>query len=221
MKKHIGNLIIKKGDKRDFSELEEVAGYVSVYEGITFTANALTTTRSVYVCKDATFTANALTTTGYVSVHEDATLNVKFLNGINYKIADGEVFIIESEKTAKGIKIYSGFNFNGVKDNVIVKKNTIYLSEKDGFFAHGETIKKSIEDLEFKILSEKLKNEPIKKDTILTIQYYRLLTGACELGVKEWMSTNKIDEGITALELLPILEKTNAYGLEKFKKLMI
>ena len=202
MKKHIGNLIIEKGDSRGFSELEEVTGYVSVHEG-------------------ATFTANALTTTGGVSVFVGATLNVKFLNGINYKIADGEVFIIESEKTAKGIKIYSGFNFNGVKDNVIVKKNTIYLSEKDGFFAHGETIKKSIEDLEFKILSEKLKNEPIKKDTILTIQYYRLLTGACELGVKEWMSTNKIDEGITALDLLPILEKTKAYGLEKFKKLII
>lgn len=62
--------------------------------------------------------------------------------------------------------------------------------------------------------------EPIKEDTILTIQYYRLLTGACEFGVKEWMSSNNINEGITAKELLPILEKTNAYGLSKFKQLI-
>ena len=34
------------------------------------------------------------------------------------------------------------------------------------------------------------------------------------------MSSNKIDEGIKAKELLPILEKTNAYGLNKFKQLI-
>lgn len=55
---------------------------------------------------------------------------------------------------------------------------------------------------------------------MFSIQYYRLLTGACEFGVREWMKDNKIDEGITAKELLPILERTNAYGLDKFKKLI-
>ncbi len=157
---------------------------------------------------------------GDLYVYSNVTLNVKFLTKINYIVADGKVFYIESKKTSKGITIYSGFNIKGVNNCKVKKQDIIYLASKDDFFAHGETIKKAVEDLQFKVVSEKLKNEPIKEDTILTIQYYRLLTGACEFGVKEWMSNNKISEGITAKELLPILERTNAYGLSKFKSLV-
>lgn len=84
-----------------------------------------------------------------------------------------------------------------------------------------KTVKKAVSDLQFKIVSEKLKKEPIKKDTIITMQHYRLITGACELGCKEWMKQNGITkERIKAVELLPILEKTNAWGLDSFKKLV-
>ncbi len=102
----------------------------------------------------------------------------------------------------------------------INKPDTYFIVNKGLFFAHGTDIKKAFEDLEFKIVSEKLKNEPIKEDTILTIKYYRLLTGACEFGVNEWMKSNNINEGILAKDILPLLEKTNAYGLEKFKRLI-
>ena len=202
MEKIIGNLIVVENDTRDFSKLKEVTGYVDVRQGAKFTAPVLATVG------------------GYVYVQEGVKLNVKFLNKVNYIVADGKAFLIESQKTSKGITIYSGFNIKGVKNCKITKHDTIYLASKDNFFAHGETVKKAVEDLQFKIVSEKLNNEPIKKDTVLTIKYYRLLTGACELGVKQWMSENKIDEGIKASELLPILIKTNAYGLEKFKKLI-
>jgi ribonucleoside-diphosphate reductase alpha chain len=39
-------------------------------------------------------------------------------------------------------------------------------------------------------------------------------------GVKDWMDKNKVKEGIRADELLPLLEKTQAYGLSKFKQLV-
>lgn len=75
--------------------------------------------------------------------------------------------------------------------------------------------------MKFKIISEKLKNEPINKDTIIDIKYYRLITGACEFGVKQWIESNNISkESYRADELLPILEKTNAYGVDKFKSLI-
>lgn len=75
--------------------------------------------------------------------------------------------------------------------------------------------------MEFKIVGETLKKEPIGKDTIITLNHYRIITGACELGCKAWMKENGIKkEKIKAKQLLPILEKTNAYGLQTFKKLI-
>ena len=106
--------------------------------------------------------------------------------------------------------------------NEVVEKQDCYVAEKDGFTAHGETVKKAIADLQFKIVAEKLKNEPIKADTMITVNHYRLVTGACELGVKAWMQQNGLTgtEEMRADALLPILKKTNAYGLERFTQLI-
>jgi len=96
-----------------------------------------------------------------------------------------------------------------------------FIAEKDDKTAHGETVKKSIADLEFKFIAEKLKKEPILADTIITDQYYRVVTGACEQGIIRWKGFNKIDKKeIRADELLPLLEKTNAYGLDIFKQMI-
>ena len=116
---------------------------------------------------------------------------------------------------------------------VISKKGNVYKVKKlhstkefylvtDGKnHAHGDTLAKAKEDFRFKLMSEKLKKEPITAETIINDNYYRLITGACELGVKSWREQNGITvEKITAKELLPLLEKSGAYGLEKFKQLI-
>ena len=202
MKKHIGNLKIREGDTRDFSKLEEITGYLYIYGSAKLEADNLTSVG------------------GNLYINRSAKLEAKFLKNINWKSVDGYLFIIESEKTTKGINVLSGYNAKSVVKGKLVKRPTIYVAEKDNFQAHGDSINKAIEDLQFKIISEKLKKEPINKDTVFTIQYYRLITGACELGVKEWMQSHKIEEGITAEKLLPTLEKTNAYGVDKFKSLI-
>jgi hypothetical protein len=105
------------------------------------------------------------------------------------------------------------------------------LVVKGNYSAHGETLKKANEDVQFKIVAEKLKKEPIKPDTEFTVKYYRLLTGACDMGCRNWMQQHNIPfdviEGntvekkpITAKELLPLLEKSNAYGIDRFKSLI-
>jgi hypothetical protein len=106
-----------------------------------------------------------------------------------------------------------------------------YLVTNGEFNAHGDTIKSAQSDLNFKMISEKLKSEPIAPETKLTVMYYRTLTGACDAGCREWMQSNEIPYTIeagktveinpmTAKELLPILEKTKPYGFEKFKELL-
>jgi hypothetical protein len=96
-----------------------------------------------------------------------------------------------------------------------------YLVSDGTTHAHGETLQKAKEDFRFKLMAEKLKSEPIKADTVIDIKYYRLLTGACEMGVKSWMEQNKMTkESYKASELLPVLKKTHAYGVEKFESLV-
>jgi len=129
---------------------------------------------------------------------------------------------------------------DGMFTEVLNKKGNVYRVRKihstkefylvtDGTtHAHGETLQRAKEDFRFKLISEKLKTEPIKEDTIITINYYRVVTGSCEMGVKSWMNqvfnaeelANVTKNGIAAKDLLPILKKHNAYGLERFQKMI-
>lgn len=149
---------------------------------------------------------------------------------LKVKNIDGYCFVIESKRISKGIHIFSGWNFVDMTDKKI-RKEVCFVASKDKFNAHGKTIKQAVSDLQFKIVAEKLMKEPIKKDTKFTVKYYRLLTGACDFGCRSWMEQNKIPFDIVgnetiekkpmiASELLPILEKTNAYGIDKIKKLL-
>jgi hypothetical protein len=149
-------------------------------------------------------------------------------------------------KNVKKLKV--GYNkkgnycfFDGILSKVLrisYKKNyTVYITtfgfiiKKGKYTAHAMSIKKGIQDIEFKIISEKLKNTPIKKETLITVKYYRLITGACDLGCRNFMDSNKISykvvdgntvelSPIKACDLLKLLEKSNSYGLDKFKKLI-
>ena len=273
MKKHIGNLIIEKNDKRDFSKLKEVTGDLSIYSNADL--KALTTVGGdLYIYSNADLKAPLLTTVGgdlsiysnadlkalttvggdlciysnadlkalttvggylYIYsnadlkalttvggdlyIYSNADLKIPFLKNKNWKSIDNKLFIIESEKSTKGIKIYTGYNLKGLKKNK-PKKENCYVAEKDNFSAHGETPKAAIKDCLFKIIAEKIKNEPILKTTIIDINYYHTVTGSCVLGIKSWMEQYDIPEGLTAEKLLPILESKHAYGLEKFKSLI-
>ena len=129
---------------------------------------------------------------------------------------------------------------DGIFTEVVSKKGNSYLVRKlhsvkefylvtDGTtHAHGDTLEKAKEDFRFKVIAEKLKKDPIKEDTVITVQYYRIVTGSCEVGVKNWIDSvfsgdkkeDVLKNGIKAKELLPILKSKNAYGLDRFKSLV-
>jgi len=139
-------------------------------------------------------------------------------------------------KNVKQLKL--GYNkkgsycyFDGILSKVIAvtekKGYTIFTTpfefivKKGRYTAHGKSVKEAIKDVEFKAITQKLKKAPIKEDTIINIQYYRTITGACEQGCRSWINRNNIEvTEIKAKDLLPLLEKANAYGLNKFKKLI-
>jgi hypothetical protein len=138
-------------------------------------------------------------------------------NNKKYAMVDGIFCEIISEKqqtiSEETITVFSAKKVN--------KEESFFIVKKDDYCAHGEDLRKAFEDVKFKVVAEKLKNEPINPDTEITINHYRLITGACEMGVKNWMEQNNIKvESIMAKDLMPILKKSNAYGFEKFKTLI-
>jgi hypothetical protein len=124
--------------------------------------------------------------------------------------------LITSEKNLNEFKIYKGFFFRGGDLKVLY-----YIAEKDGYFAHGSSMKEAIEDCNFKYLQEHLDKDDlikqIKEKGSVTIQDYRLLTGACQLGVNKFLS----EKGITgdSLTIDQVIELTKgAYGGNVFRE---
>ena len=211
-------LIIKRGVEFTANVLT-TCGNVDLRENAKFTANVLTTCGYVHLMENVKFTANVLTTCSSVYLYENAKFTANVLINLNYKSVDNTLFVINSEKSIQGIKIYKGYNLTGL-ENSNIKKEECFVAEKDSFFAHGITVKKAIKDLQFKIVAKKLKKDPILPDTKITVEYYRIITGACEHGTKSFQEQYNLKDEYSAKELLPILEKHGAYGIQNFKKLI-
>ena len=214
---HNGNLIINAGDKTDYSQLIEVTGDLSIRSNCDL-PNLTTVGGGLYIYSNCKL-SNLTTVSRDLSINSNCDFKALFLEGLKWKSVDGSLFVIESSHTKEDITIHKGYNIKSVSNNIIIRE-TCYVAESGEYYAHGDTMRKSVEDLNFKIISEKLKNEPINEDTIIDIKYYILVTGACEFGVKSFIATNGLKESYTALELLPILESKHAYGVEKFKTLL-
>jgi len=134
---------------------------------------------------------------------------IKFQNG-KYIKADG----MFTEVLDKKGNVYTVRNLNSEK---------VFYLATDGknTHAHGDTIEQAKTDLRFKKIADKLKSAPIKANTMINVQHYRIVTGACESGCRQWLEQNKITATeIKASDLIILLEKTNAYGAEKFKSLL-
>ena len=191
------------------------------------------------------------TINGYLDLNSLTSADKDFLKGttINGYLDLNSLTSADKDLLCKNVKqLQKGYNeqggycyFDGILTKVLAysKKKGYgvyttpigYIAQKGEYTAHGQTLKQAIVDLEFKIVSEKLKNEPIKEDTLFTVKYYRLLTGACDSGCRQFMQQNNIEydvvgnetverKAITAKELLPILEKSKPYGYDKFKQLI-
>ena len=194
-----GNLIIKKGDKRDFSQLEKITGSLYVYSNVEL-PKLQTIGGSLCVRSNVEFKAPKLQTIGgslyvYSNVEFKAP-KVKF----NVKNAREKALKFNFECFLK-----LGFLFaDGILAKILEKKRNIYkiqivgqtkvsfCIEVDGQFSHGDTIKQAKEDLKYKISNrDKSQYESWTLDKKITlkqaIEMYRVVTGACEMGTKHFV----------------------------------
>jgi hypothetical protein len=104
------------------------------------------------------------------------------------------------------------------------KDNVFYvISDGNGVYSHGASIKEAREDLIYKLSDniDKSKYEGITLDTKFTfkeaIECYRVLTGACSFGTRHFVESNNISKR-KKYTVKSILELTKGqYGYETFK----
>ncbi len=206
-----GSVDVREGATFEAPALTEVSGYVDVREGATFEAPALTKSGYVYVYKGATFEAPALTEVG------EFKYNGKFL-GEYITVIDGIGCVILSEKQKDDVSIKFCKKSQFKDGNLVGGK--FYVATKDNLNAHGETIKEAIEELLFKSGGRDVSQyKGMALDTVKTPDewafVYRMITGACKYGTREFIKTNSTK---TKYSLSEILKVTNgAYGHKTFK----
>ena len=127
--------------------------------------------------------------------------------------------MITSSKSKDDFTIHKAKYFKGGNLDSLP---SCFIAERDGYFAHGETLEQAISDCNFKFLQESADVEDIinsvKIKQTVNIEEYRLITGACSFGVSEFMKDKNITD--TELPLSKVIEITDGYyGGSKIKEL--
>jgi hypothetical protein len=219
MKRYEGDLTITKLNRDQFSDLEEVTGYLDVMAD--FQAPVLATVGGyLYVMAD--FQAPVLATVGgYLDVRADfqnkwgSFTPEKIVWPLvtpsgKHIIADGILHELVSERGP----IYR-------TRDIITGKLGYLITNGDGKFAHGDTIKDARESLVYKIGNrDKSKFHGMTRNTVLTfaegIEAYRVITGACASGTRAFVEA-KIEKPNAKYTVGEIIELTNGqYGSEEF-----
>lgn len=100
-----------------------------------------------------------------------------------------------------------------------------YVAQEGDTYAHGETAERALRDLRFKIMSADFDPDElvarIKRRGTVEFNDYRLLTGACENGLREGLRARGLDPDTNELPLATALELSRgAYGGDRFARLM-
>jgi hypothetical protein len=103
------------------------------------------------------------------------------------------------------------------------KKTYFLVTDGNGKFAHGDTIKEAKEDLVYKISNRDTSSyKGIDTDKKLAfaecVEMYRVITGSCATGVKHFIESAGIKRGkYTVNEIIKIVKERNAYQWSEFE----
>ena len=212
---------VKYNPQDDYSEVEEITGYLNCRGADTKAAfSKLTTVGGYLYCEGYTGTFDKLTTVGgYLDCRDYTGTFDKLKNRGNSEFAKQKVNqafrrkgflfaddilskIVSTKKTTGGVLIHTVV--------IVGKSKRSYCIEADGFYSHGDTIKEARESLLYKVgerdksAYEKwtLKTKVTKKQAI---ESYRVITGACEAGVRHFVGQHgKLKSKYTIEEIIKI-----------------
>ncbi|MGJ8677199.1 MAG: hypothetical protein ACSHX0_06760 [Akkermansiaceae bacterium] len=141
---------------------------------------------------------------------------------LRFKTIDGYTMILLKKKKIGVFETYSARYFGGGE---IDKLKECFLASAGDFWAHGSSLKEAIEDVRFKSMSvnfdkEEMLNE-VRKSQRVQVVHYRLMTGACREGCRQFLRNNDYDEDTESLPLKDVIRLIpNQYGSEKALELL-
>ena len=124
--------------------------------------------------------------------------------------------VIETKGKVKKVRLID------TEKNVLTSKINYVVTDGNGNFAHGETIKDAKKSLLYKISNrDTSKYKNLTLDSELTfedaIKMYIVVTGACESGTKFFIEQNKLkDRKYTVREMIELTK--GQYGNETLQK---
>ena len=130
-----------------------------------------------------------------------------------YLFADDILSRIISKRKQKNIVVY--------KTTRIGKRRQVqYVVQSGNFFSHGETVKKAIHDLRYKLNDrDTTKYAKWTLDSVHPIadmiQAYRAITGACETGTKQWCEGKTLPAKVSVKVAIRLTRE--AYAGRKFE----
>ena len=103
------------------------------------------------------------------------------------------------------------------------KKEVYLITDGHGKWSHGDTLKEAKSDLIFKISNRnKSDYQHLKKDSVLSFEEaivcYRVVTGACAFGTKDFVTTRLTDKKKTYFIAEIISLTQNEFGNKTFKE---
>ena len=150
--------------------------------------------------------------------HNEDLKNIKWRD-ISYPVRylDGYLSVIDKTYPINGITMHKCRYFGGSFDKH-------YIAEKGDYVAHGNTSRDAINDLNFKILSENFEIDEvvnlIKQTGRINKNQYRLLTGACSMGVDKFIKQNEKFIKNDQMKLDDMIKMTeNHYGHSRIVEL--
>ncbi len=225
-----GDLVVSHDTEVEF---EEITGNLRVEKGVKFVANKLKKVGGgLYINSNATL-PKLETVGGDLYISSNATLDAPKLKNKNDNTAKKtcEIALAASFKKKGLVKI------DGILSWLISKKKTAqlvvfkvqivgklnfsFVVQRNDQFSHGKTVKEAIESLRYKLsdrdTSRFKKWTPKTKVSVEdAIQAYRAITGACELGVKNFCESIKVPKQMTVSKVIELTQ--GKYGNEEFQK---
>lgn len=152
--------------------------------------------------------------TSEVQTYQGQTIRLRTIDGICTRL-------IKNKTVGDDITLWSAQYFKGHLET----DPRCYVAQHGDFYAHGGSARGALRDLRFKIAQQDFNTDnavrQIKERGAITFDEYRLLTGACESGLRQGL----IDRGFPAdtgeMPLADALKySVGAFGGEEFARMM-
>lgn len=138
---------------------------------------------------------------------------------IRVKSVDEQTMVILSEKKVGDYTVMKCSYFGGGE---LEDWEGCYIAQKGKFYAHGATLKEAMEDVDFKFLQSKYNVyslvDSIKNKGFVTVNDYRMLTGACKEGCRRFLKENNAKEEMSIPDAVKFVD--GAFGGKRFIELL-